>query len=82
MWSGGLTPLCLVPFPVEKQKSHLEVPLEENINRQLLEEGAVEARTIEEAIAVLRYAEGASTVPSAVSCSSVCPPPLPRVRVP
>ncbi|XP_060089386.1 coiled-coil domain-containing protein 124 [Heteronotia binoei] len=37
---------------VEKQKSHLEVPLEENINRRVLDEGAVEARTIEDAIAV------------------------------
>uniref|UniRef100_A0A8D0GQ61 Coiled-coil domain containing 124 n=1 Tax=Sphenodon punctatus TaxID=8508 RepID=A0A8D0GQ61_SPHPU len=43
--------------PVEKQKSHLEVPLEENINRQVLEEGTVEARTIEEAISVLSVAD-------------------------
>lgn len=42
---------------VEKTKSHLEVPLEENINRLVLEEGAVEARTIEEAIAVLSTSE-------------------------
>ncbi|XP_054837469.1 coiled-coil domain-containing protein 124 [Eublepharis macularius] len=42
---------------VEKQKSHLEVPLEENINRRVLEEGAVEARTIEDAIAVLSVAD-------------------------
>lgn len=42
---------------VEKQKSHLEVPLEENINRRVLDEGAVEARTIEDAIAVLSVAE-------------------------
>lgn len=41
--------------PAEKLKSHLETPLEENINRQVLEEGAVEARTIEDAIAVLRW---------------------------
>ncbi|KAM6310866.1 CC124 protein, partial [Podargus strigoides] len=38
---------------VEKEKTHLEVPLEENINRRVLEEGSVEARTIEDAIAVL-----------------------------
>ncbi|XP_054646517.1 coiled-coil domain-containing protein 124 [Dunckerocampus dactyliophorus] len=36
-----------------KQKSHLEAPLEENVNRILIEEGSVEARTIEDAIAVL-----------------------------
>lgn len=42
---------------VEKQKSHLEMPLEENINRRVLEEGAVEARTIEDAIAVLSVAD-------------------------
>uniref|UniRef100_A0A8C6VCD6 Coiled-coil domain containing 124 n=1 Tax=Naja naja TaxID=35670 RepID=A0A8C6VCD6_NAJNA len=41
----------------EKPKSHLEVPLEENLNRRVLEEGSVEARTIEEAIAVLSVAE-------------------------
>ncbi|NXY18941.1 CC124 protein, partial [Atrichornis clamosus] len=38
---------------VEKEKTHLEVPLEENLNRRVLEEGSVEARTIEDAIAVL-----------------------------
>lgn len=36
-------------------KSHLETPLEENVNRIVPEEGTVEARTIEDAIAVLRY---------------------------
>ncbi|XP_007541288.1 coiled-coil domain-containing protein 124 [Poecilia formosa] len=36
-----------------KEKSHLETPLEENINRVIAEEGSVEARTIEEAISVL-----------------------------
>ncbi|XP_029469601.1 coiled-coil domain-containing protein 124 isoform X2 [Rhinatrema bivittatum] len=36
-----------------KPKSHLETPLEENTNRRLLEEGTVEARTIDDAIAVL-----------------------------
>uniref|UniRef100_A0A671UEC0 Coiled-coil domain containing 124 n=1 Tax=Sparus aurata TaxID=8175 RepID=A0A671UEC0_SPAAU len=36
-----------------KGKSHLEVPLEENVNRIIPDEGAVEARTIEDAIAVL-----------------------------
>ncbi|MEE6522927.1 hypothetical protein FKM82_021578 [Ascaphus truei] len=39
--------------PAEKPKSHLEVPLEENVNRRLLEEGEVEARTVEDAIAAL-----------------------------
>ncbi|XP_053228501.1 coiled-coil domain-containing protein 124 [Podarcis raffonei] len=43
--------------PGEKLKSHLEMPLEENINRRVLEEGAVEARTIEDAIAVLSVAD-------------------------
>ncbi|XP_044126069.1 coiled-coil domain-containing protein 124 [Bufo gargarizans] len=38
---------------VEKPKTHLEMPLEENINRRLLEEGEVEARSVEEAIAAL-----------------------------
>ncbi|NXL70848.1 CC124 protein, partial [Leptocoma aspasia] len=37
----------------EKEKSHLELPLEENLNRRLPEEGAVEARSIEDAIAAL-----------------------------
>ncbi|XP_022066287.2 coiled-coil domain-containing protein 124 [Acanthochromis polyacanthus] len=36
-----------------KEKSHLETPLEENVNRVIPEEGTVEARTIEDAIAVL-----------------------------
>lgn len=36
-----------------KEKSHLETPLEENVNRIIPEEGSVEARTIEDAIAVL-----------------------------
>ncbi|KAF3690780.1 Coiled-coil domain-containing protein 124 [Channa argus] len=36
-----------------KEKSHLETPLEENVNRIVPEEGTVEARTIEDAIAVL-----------------------------
>lgn len=35
--------------------SHLEIPLEENINRIVPDEGTVEARTIEDAIAALRY---------------------------
>lgn len=46
--------LARCPLPAEKAKSHLEVPLEENVNRRVLEEGSVEARTIEDAIAVLR----------------------------
>ncbi|KAM7012059.1 coiled-coil domain-containing protein 124 [Tautogolabrus adspersus] len=36
-----------------KEKSHLETPLEENVNRIIPEEGSVEARTIEDAISVL-----------------------------
>jgi len=36
-----------------KEKSHLDTPLEENINRIIPEEGTEEARTIEDAIAVL-----------------------------
>ncbi|XP_041647194.1 coiled-coil domain-containing protein 124 [Cheilinus undulatus] len=36
-----------------KEKTHLECPLEENINRIIPDEGTVEARTIEDAIAVL-----------------------------
>ncbi|NXI01277.1 C124A protein, partial [Pachycephala philippinensis] len=38
---------------MEKEKSHLELPLEENLNRRLPEEGTVEARSIEDAIAAL-----------------------------
>ncbi|CAB1314104.1 unnamed protein product [Coregonus sp. 'balchen'] len=38
-------------------KSHLESPLEENVNRIIPEEGAVEARSIEDAIAMLSMAE-------------------------
>ncbi|XP_063313393.1 coiled-coil domain-containing protein 124 [Pelobates fuscus] len=38
---------------VEKPKTHIEMPLEENVNRRVLEEGEVEARTVEDAIAVL-----------------------------
>ncbi|KAK6320475.1 coiled-coil domain-containing protein 124-like [Coregonus clupeaformis] len=41
----------------EKEKSHLESPLEENVNRIIPEEGAVEARSIEDAIAMLSMAE-------------------------
>ncbi|XP_040895860.1 coiled-coil domain-containing protein 124 [Toxotes jaculatrix] len=36
-----------------QEKSHLETPLEENVNRIIPDEGTVEARTIEDAIAVL-----------------------------
>lgn len=36
-----------------KEKSHLEIPLEENVNRIIPDEGTLEARTIEDAIAVL-----------------------------
>ncbi|XP_004595601.2 coiled-coil domain-containing protein 124 [Ochotona princeps] len=51
------------PEPAEKAKSHLEVPLEENLNRRVQEEGSVEARTIEDAIAVLSVAEEADRHP-------------------
>lgn len=37
------------------EKSHLETTLEENVNRIIPDEGTVEARTIEDAIVVLRY---------------------------
>ncbi|XP_003465139.1 coiled-coil domain-containing protein 124 [Cavia porcellus] len=47
----------------EKAKSHLEVPLEENVNRRVQDEGSVEARTIEDAIAVLSVAEEADRHP-------------------
>ncbi|XP_029003355.1 coiled-coil domain-containing protein 124 [Betta splendens] len=36
-----------------KEKSHLETPLEENVNRIVPDEGTLEARTIEDAISVL-----------------------------
>ncbi|XP_054458472.1 coiled-coil domain-containing protein 124 [Anoplopoma fimbria] len=36
-----------------KEKSHLETPLEENVNRIIPDEGTVEARSVEDAIAVL-----------------------------
>ncbi|XP_006989201.1 coiled-coil domain-containing protein 124 [Peromyscus maniculatus bairdii] len=49
--------------PVEKAKSHLELPLEENLNRRVLDEGSVEARTVEDAIAVLSVAEDADRHP-------------------
>ncbi|XP_073514893.1 coiled-coil domain-containing protein 124 [Phyllobates terribilis] len=38
---------------VENPKTHLEMPLEENLNRRVLDEGEVEARSVEEAIAAL-----------------------------
>ncbi|KAM8887990.1 coiled-coil domain-containing protein 124 [Synchiropus picturatus] len=42
------------PQPLKpKEKSHLETPLEENVNRIIPEEGTVEARSVEDAIAVL-----------------------------
>ncbi|XP_062306768.1 coiled-coil domain-containing protein 124 [Osmerus eperlanus] len=43
--------------PTLKEKSHLETPLEENVNRIVFEEGEVEARTIEDAISVLSTSE-------------------------
>ncbi|XP_063770481.1 coiled-coil domain-containing protein 124 [Pseudophryne corroboree] len=39
--------------PVEKPKTHLDMPLEENVNRRMLEEGEVEARSVDDAIAAL-----------------------------
>lgn len=54
-WGRSSRLKLAIPSRAEKSKSHLEVPLEENLNRRVLEEGAVEARTIEEAIAVLRW---------------------------
>ncbi|CAO2612509.1 Coiled-coil domain-containing protein 124 [Lemmus lemmus] len=48
---------------VEKVKSHLELPLEENLNRRAQEEGSLEARTVEDAIAVLSVAEDADRHP-------------------
>ncbi|NWV20875.1 CC124 protein, partial [Origma solitaria] len=47
----------------EKEKSHLELPLEENLNRRLQEEGSVQARTIEDAIAVLSVSQEAERHP-------------------
>ncbi|KAL9825434.1 coiled-coil domain-containing protein 124 isoform 2-T3 [Geothlypis trichas] len=41
----------------EKEKSHLELPLEENLNRRLPEEGSVEARSIEDAITALSVSQ-------------------------
>uniref|UniRef100_A0A4W5R3Y1 Coiled-coil domain containing 124 n=1 Tax=Hucho hucho TaxID=62062 RepID=A0A4W5R3Y1_9TELE len=46
-----------LPMFVSTEKSHLESPLEENVNRIIPEEGAVDARSIEDAIAVLSMAE-------------------------
>ncbi|KAG9494093.1 hypothetical protein GDO78_001763, partial [Eleutherodactylus coqui] len=42
---------------VEKPKTHLDMPLEENINRRALEEGEVEVCSVEEAIAVLNVSK-------------------------
>uniref|UniRef100_A0A673LY13 Coiled-coil domain containing 124 n=1 Tax=Sinocyclocheilus rhinocerous TaxID=307959 RepID=A0A673LY13_9TELE len=48
---------CLL-YPFEStEKSHLEMPLEENVNQIVPEEGTVEAQTIEDAIAVLSTKE-------------------------
>lgn len=38
---------------IKPKESHLEIPLEENVNRIVPEEGTVEARTIEDAISLL-----------------------------
>uniref|UniRef100_A0AAY5L2X5 Coiled-coil domain-containing protein n=1 Tax=Esox lucius TaxID=8010 RepID=A0AAY5L2X5_ESOLU len=45
------------PLFLSTEKSHLETPLEENVNRVIPEEGAVEARSVEDAIAMLSTAE-------------------------
>lgn len=47
--------LCFKLKFLSTEKSHLETPLEENVNRIVPDEGTLEARTIEDAIAVLRY---------------------------
>uniref|UniRef100_A0A6I8N7R8 Coiled-coil domain-containing protein n=1 Tax=Ornithorhynchus anatinus TaxID=9258 RepID=A0A6I8N7R8_ORNAN len=47
---------------VEKPKSHLEVPLEENMNRRVLE-GELEARTIEDALALLSVSDDSDRHP-------------------
>ncbi|XP_038628739.1 coiled-coil domain-containing protein 124 [Tachyglossus aculeatus] len=47
---------------VEKPKSHLEVPLEENMNRRMLE-GELEARTIEDALALLSVSDDSDRHP-------------------
>ncbi|KAG9350728.1 hypothetical protein JZ751_024617 [Albula glossodonta] len=49
--------LSLMLSPPLTEKTHLETPLEENVNRIVPEEGTVEARTIEDAIAVLSTAD-------------------------
>ncbi|XP_068446046.1 coiled-coil domain-containing protein 124 [Clinocottus analis] len=41
-----------------KEKSHLETPLEENVNQIIPDEGTVQARTVEDAIAVLSTGPG------------------------
>uniref|UniRef100_A0A673LWG6 Coiled-coil domain containing 124 n=1 Tax=Sinocyclocheilus rhinocerous TaxID=307959 RepID=A0A673LWG6_9TELE len=57
---GGSFPVfsfsLLYPFE-STEKSHLEMPLEENVNQIVPEEGTVEAQTIEDAIAVLSTKE-------------------------
>ncbi|XP_034387540.1 coiled-coil domain-containing protein 124 [Cyclopterus lumpus] len=42
----------------QKEKSHLETPLEENVNQIIPDEGTIQARTIEDAIAVLSTGPG------------------------
>uniref|UniRef100_A0A8C1Y502 Coiled-coil domain containing 124 n=1 Tax=Cyprinus carpio TaxID=7962 RepID=A0A8C1Y502_CYPCA len=51
-----IRPILVYPFK-STEKSHLEMPLEENINQIVPEEGTMEARTIEDAIAVLSTKE-------------------------
>ncbi|CDQ57930.1 unnamed protein product [Oncorhynchus mykiss] len=55
---GSVVFLCSSsPMFVSTEKSQLESPLEENVNRLIPEEGAGDARSIEDAIAVLSTAE-------------------------
>lgn len=49
--------------PAEKVRSHLELPLEENANRRVPEEGSVDARTVEDAIAALSVLDEADRHP-------------------
>ncbi|RXM98392.1 Coiled-coil domain-containing protein 124 [Acipenser ruthenus] len=59
-----------------KANSYLDGPLEENVNRIIPEEGSVEARTIEDAIAVLRW-NMAKTASLSLSLSLSLSPSLP-----
>uniref|UniRef100_A0A8C1Y3S7 Coiled-coil domain containing 124 n=1 Tax=Cyprinus carpio TaxID=7962 RepID=A0A8C1Y3S7_CYPCA len=57
-WFNNLFFSFSLVYPFKStEKSHLEMPLEENINQIVPEEGTMEARTIEDAIAVLSTKE-------------------------